>query len=147
MDNIKGDKMKKYYFYLIEDDFYDLFKGDNLKAFLELFFRKEESTYYVKQFDLFVKEMDVVKIGDILKEKFYSRRDFYVEKNVFYLNNFITSNDEKLTLFHNAIVIETDYEVSPFISTLADNFPDLVGIDVNNYKIDRIGLVSSIKIR
>ena len=60
------------------------------------------------------------------------------------MNNFITSNDEKLTLLHNAIVIETDYEISPFIRTLADNFPDLVGIDVNNYKIDRIGLVSSI---
>ena len=43
--------MKKYYFYLIEDDFYSLFKGDNLKAFLELFFRKEDSTYYEKQFD------------------------------------------------------------------------------------------------
>ena len=139
--------MKKYYFYLIEDDFYDLFKGDNLKAFLELFFRKEESTYYVKQFELFVKEIDVIEIGDTLREKFYSRKDFYVDKNTFYLNNFITSNDEKLTLFHNEIVIETDYEVSPFINTLADNFPDFVGIDVNNYKIDRIGLVSSTKIR
>lgn len=139
--------MKKYYFYLIEDDFYDLFKGDNLKAFLELFFRKEESTYYVKQFELFVKEIDVIEIGDILREKFDSRKDFYVDKNTFYLNNFITSNDEKLTLFHNEIVIETDYEVSPFINTLADNFPDFVGIDVNNYKIDRIGLVSSTKIR
>lgn len=139
--------MKKYYFYLIEDDFYDLFKGDNLKAFLELFFRKEESTYYVKQFELFVKEIDVIEIGDTLREKFYLRKDFYVDKNTFYLNNFITSNDEKLTLFHNEIVIETDYEVSPFINTLADNFPDFVGIDVNNYKIDRIGLVSSTKIR
>lgn len=139
--------MKKYYFYLIEDDFYDLFKGDNLKAFLELFFRKEESTYYVKQFELFVKEIDVIEIGDTLREKFCSRKDFYVDKNTFYLNNFITSNDEKLTLFHNEIVIETDYEVSPFINTLADNFPDFVGIDVNNYKIDRIGLVSSTKIR
>ena len=139
--------MKKYYFYLIEDDFYDLFKGDNLKAFLELFFRKEESTYYVKQFELFVKEIDVIEIGDTLREKFYSRKDFCVDKNTFYLNNFITSNDEKLTLFHNEIVIETDYEVSPFINTLADSFPDFVGIDVNNYKIDRIGLVSSTKIR
>ena len=124
-----------------------MFKGDNLKAFLELFFRKEESTYYVKQFELFVKEIDVIEIGDTLREKFYSRKDFYVDKNTFYLNNFITSNDEKLTLFHNEIVIETDYEVSPFINTLADNFPDFVGIDVNNYKIDRIGLVSSTKIR
>lgn len=144
MDNIIGDMMKKYYFYLIEDDFYNLFKGDNLKAFLELFFRKEESSFYVKQFDLFVKELDVLKIGDVLKNKFESRRDFFVDRNVFSLNNFITSNDEKLTLLHNAIVIETDYEISPFIRTLADNFPDLVGIDVNNYKIDRIGLVSSI---
>ena len=59
--------MKKYCFYLIEDDFYDLFKGDNLNAFLEMFFRKEESQYYSKQFDLFVKELDVVKIGDILR--------------------------------------------------------------------------------
>ena len=57
--------MKQYYFYLIEDEFYNLFKGDNLKAFLELFFRKEESSFYVIQFDLFVKELDVLKIGDV----------------------------------------------------------------------------------
>jgi hypothetical protein len=140
-------KMKKYFFYLVEDDFYDLFKGDNLKAFLEMFFRKEESTYYYKQFDLFVKEIDASKTSDILKSKFESRKDFFVEKNKFSLDNFITSNKEVLTIYHNCVVVETDYEVSPFINTLADNFPDMVGIDVNNYKIDRIGLVSSCKIR
>jgi len=139
--------MKKFYFYLIEDDFYDLFKGDNLKAFLEMFFRKEDSAYYTKQFDLFVKEIEVNKVSDVLQEKFECRKDFYVEKNKFYLDNFITSNKEVLTIFHNCIVVETDYEVSPFINTLADNFPDLVGIDVNNYKIERVGLVSLVKIR
>lgn len=137
-------EMKKYYFYLIEDDFYDLFKGDNLKAFLELFYRKEESTYYTKQFDLFVKEIDVNKVVDILNEKYSVRKDFYSEKNTFSLTNFITSNEEILRIYHNCIVVETDYEVSPFINTLADNFPDLIGIDINNYKIDMIGLVSSI---
>ena len=136
--------MKKYYFYLIEDDFYDLFKGDNLKAFLELFYRKEESTYYTKQFDLFVKEIDVNKVVDILNEKYSVRKDFYSENNTFSLTNFITSNEEILRIYHNCIVVETDYEVSPFINTLADNFPDLIGIDINNYKIDMIGLVSSI---
>ena len=139
--------MKKYYFYLIEDNFYGLFKGDNLKAFLEMFFRKEDSTYYTKQFEFFVKEIDVNKIGDLLKEKYSCRKDFYVEKNVFSLNNYITSNKETLIMNYNSIVVETDYEVSPFINTLADNFPELVGIDVNNYKIDRIGIVSSINIR
>ncbi len=138
--------MKRYCFYLIEDDFYDLFKGDNLKAFLELFFRKEDSSYYDKQFSLFVKELDVKKIDNILKEKFKDRKDFVVENNKYLLDNFLTSNQEILTLFHNEIVITSDYEVSPFINTLADNFPDLVGIDVNNYKIDRVGLVSSVKI-
>lgn len=135
--------MKKYYFYLIEDDFYDLFKGDNLKAFLELFYRKEESTYYTKQFDLFVKEIDVKKVRDIINNKYSDRNDFYFENNKYSLTNFITSNEETLKLFHNCLVVETDYEVSPFISTLADNFPDLIGIDINNYKIERIGLVSS----
>lgn len=134
--------MKKYCFYLIEDDFYDLFKGDNLNAFLEMFFRKEESQYYSKQFDLFVKELDVVKIGDILRERFDSRKDFFADKNVFSLDNFFTLNKEKLMIFHNFIIVETDYEISPFINAMADNFPDLVGIDINNYKIDRIGLVS-----
>lgn len=137
-------EMKKYYFYLIEDDFYDLFKGDNLKAFLELFYRKEESTYYTKQFDLFVKEIDVKKVRDIINNKYSDRNDFYFENNKYSLTNFITSNEETLKLFHNCLVVETDYEVSPFISTLADNFPDLIGIDINNYKIERIGLVSSI---
>lgn len=135
--------MKKYCFYLIEDDFYNLFKGDNLKAFLELFYRKEESSYYTKQFDMFVKELDMKKICDILNQKFSVRKDFRVDDNKFCLNNFITSNEETLRLFHNCIIIETDYEVSPFINTLADNFPDLIGIDINNYKIDRVGLVSS----
>ena len=139
--------MKKYFFYLIEDDFYDLFKGDNLKAFLELFFRKEDSTYYIKQFELFVKEIDACKVGDILKDKYACRNDFYVDKNVFSLNNYITSNKEILFINHNCLIVETDYEVSPFINTLADNFPELVGIDINNYKIDRIGLVSSNNIR
>lgn len=138
--------MKKYCFYLIEDDFYDLFKGDNLKAFLELFFRKEESAFYNKQFDLFVKELDVIKISEVLKEKFITRKDFYNEKNIFSLDNYITSNKETLVITYNCIIIETDYEISPFISTLSDNFPDLIGIDVNNYKIDRVGLVSSVKI-
>ncbi len=139
-------EMKKYYFYMIEDDFFSLFRGDNLNAFLEMFFRKEESSYYVKQFDLFVKELDVIKIDDILKNKFESRKDFVIDINKYVLDNFITSNKEILRLNHNSIEIETDYEVSPFIGTLSDNFPDLVCIDVNNYKIERIGLVSSLKI-
>ena len=139
--------MRKFCFYSIEDDFYSLFRGDNLKAFLEMFFRKEESTYYNTQFELFVKEIDVNKVSQILREKFETRKDFCVENNKFSLDNFITSNKEVLTIFHNCVVVETDYEVSPFINTLADNFPDLVGIDVNNYKIELIGLVSSIKIR
>lgn len=135
--------MKKYYFYLIEEDFYSLFKGDNLKAFLELFFRKEDSTYYEKQFNLFVKELDCNKISELLKEKYEDRKDFYYIDNKFTLDNFITSNKETLHLYNNYITVETDYEVSPFINTLGDNFPDLVVIDVNNYKIEIIGLVSS----
>jgi len=138
--------MKKYCFYMIEDDFYSLFRGDNLKAFLELFFRKEDSSYYEKQFNLFVKELDNKKISDVIEEKFECRKDFIVEDNKYVLDNFITSNKETMKLYHNCVMIETDYEVSPFISTLSDNFPDLVGIDVNNYKIERIGLVSSLKI-
>lgn len=138
--------MKKYCFYLIEDDFYSLFKGDNLKAFLELFFRKEDSSYYNKQFDFFVKELDTNKISNVLKDKFVCRKDFLIENNKYMLDNFITSNKEVLKLSYNCIEVETDYEVSPFINTLSDNFPDLVGIDVNNYKIERIGLVSSLKI-
>lgn len=138
--------MKKYYFYLIEDDFYDLFNGDNLKAFLELFFRKEESTYYDKQFNLFVKELDITNISNILKDKYSCRKDFVIEDNKFMLDNYITSNKEVLELSYNNIMIETDYEISPFINTLSDNFPDLIGIDVNNYKIERIGLVSLSKI-
>ena len=134
--------MRRYYFYLIEDDFYDLFKGDNLKAFLELFFRKEDSSYYEKQFSLFVKELDCNNISEKLKEKYSCRKDFVVENNTYILNNFITSNKETLRLYHNYIVVETDYEVSPFINTLSDNYPDLVAIDINNYKIERIGLVS-----
>ena len=139
--------MKKYCFYLIQDDFYDLFKGDNLKAFLELYFRKEESSYYNKQFDFFVKELEVKKIDGVLIDKFISRKDFVVEGNKYMLDNFITLNKEVLKLNYNNIEVETDYEVSPFINTLSDNFPDLVGIDINNYKIERIGLVSSLKIR
>lgn len=135
--------MKKYYFYLIEEDFYSLFKGDNLKAFLELFFRKEDSTYYEKQFNLFVKELDCNKISELLKEKYEDRKDFYYIDNKFTLDNFITSNKETLHLYNNYITVETDYEVSPFINTLGDNFPDLVVIDANNYKIEIIGLVSS----
>ncbi len=139
--------MRKYCFYMINNDFYDLFKGDNLKAFLEMFYRKEESCYYEKQFNLFVDELDVCKINDVLKNKYECRKDFYSDKNIFSLNNFITGNKEVLTLTYNCIAVETDYEVSPFINTLADNFPQLVGIDVNNYKIEIIGLVSSSNIR
>lgn len=135
--------MRKYCFYMIQDDFYGLFKGDNLKAFLELFYRKEESCYYEKQFQFFVKELDVRKINDILYEKFNCRKDFVRENNKYILDNFITSNKETLKLYHNYIIVETDYEVSPFINVLSDNFPDLVAIDVNNYKIEGIGLVSS----
>jgi len=138
--------MKKYCFYIIQDDFYSLFKGDNLKAFLELYFRREESSYYERQFEFFVKELNLLKIKDVLMEKYSCRKDFVIEKNKFILDNFITSNKEVLKLQHNYIELETDYEISPFLNTLSDNFPDLVGIDINNYKIERIGLVSSLKI-
>ena len=111
-----------------------------------MYFRKEESSYYNKQFDFFVKELDVNRIDDVLKEKFMCRKDFVVENNFYSLDNFITSNKEKLMVTHNCIRIETDYEISPFINTLSDNFPDLVAIDINNYKIERIGLVSFSKI-
>lgn len=134
--------MKRYYFYLIEDDFYSLFKGDNLKAFLELFYRKEDSTYYERQFSLFVKEIDNKKVNNLLVDKYNGRKDFVIENNKYMLDNFITSNKEILRLYHNYIYVETDYEVSPFITTLGDNFPDLVAIDINNYKIERVGLVS-----
>jgi len=138
--------MKKYCFYIIQDDFYSLFKGDNLKAFLELYFRREESSYYERQFEFFVKELNLLKIKDVLMEKYSCRKDFVIEKNKFILDNFITSNKEVLKLQHNYIELETDYEISPFLNTLSDNFPDLVGIDINNYKIERIGLVSSYKL-
>ena len=138
--------MKRYYFYLIEDDFYNLFKGDNLKAFLELFYRKEDSSFYEKQFSLFIKDIDNEKVNNLLIDKYNSRKDFVIEGNKYMLNNFITSNNEVLRLYHNYIYVETDYEVSPFIATLADNFPDLVAIDINNYKIERVGLVSLAKI-
>ena len=135
--------MKKYYFYMIQDDFYGLFKGDNLKAFLELFFRKEESCYYEKQFQFFIKELDIRKINDILCEKFNCRKDFVRESNKYILDNFITFNKETLKLYHDCIFVDTDNGVSHVINILSDNFPDLVGIDVNNYKIEGIGLVSS----
>lgn len=131
---------------MIEDDFYSLFKGDNLKAFLELFYRKEDSTYYDKQFSLFVKEIDSLKIDNIIRSKYEIRKDFVVADNKYVLDNFITSNKEIMKVNHNYIYVETDYEISPFINTLADNFPDLVCIDINNYKIERVGLVSSCKI-
>lgn len=139
--------MKKYYFYMIEEDFYDLFKGDNLKAFLELFFRKEENSYYTKQFGLFVKELDLNNIKEIISNKFSCRKDFCLENNKMTLDNYITSNKEIMVLHHNCIVVDSDYEVSPFINSLSDNFPDLVAIDVNNYKIERVGLVTSKEIR
>ena len=139
--------MKKYCFYLINDDFYSLFKGDNLNAFLEMYFRKEESSYYNKQFNFFVKEIDLNKVNDVLIHRFSSRKDFVIQNNKYTLNNFITSNNETLKVFHNYIEVETDYEVSPFIALLSDNFPGVVGIDINNYKIESVGLVSSIKIR
>jgi len=138
--------MKRYYFYLIEDDFYSLFRGDNLKAFLELFYRKEDSSYYEKQFSLFVKEIDNSIVNKIIRDKYECRKDFIIEDNKYMLDNFITSSKEIMKLYNNYIYVETDYEVSPFITTLADNFPDLVAIDVNNYKIERIGLVSLSKI-
>lgn len=140
-------KVKKYCFYWIREDFLNLFNGDNLNAFLELYFRKEESNYYKNQFDIFVKNLDMNIISDILKDKFLIRKDFIIEGNKYILNNYITSNKEILVLKHNCIEVTTDYEVSPFINTLSDNFPDLIEIDENNCKIGRIGLVSSSKIR
>lgn len=138
--------MKRYYFYLIEEDFYSLFKGDNLNAFLELFYRKEDSTYYEKQFSLFVKELDIVKIDSVIREKYECRKDFVFENNKYMLVNAITHNVESLQVNHNFMILETDYEYSPFLLMLSDYFPDLVYIDVNNYKIGSVGLVSSSKI-
>lgn len=132
---------------MIEEDFYDLFKGDNLKAFLEMFFRKEENSYYTRQFELFVKELDLNNIREMISDKFSCRKDFCIDNDKIMLDNYITSNKEIMVLSHNCIVVDTDYEVSPFINALADNFPDLIAIDINNYKIERVGLVSSSKFR
>lgn len=139
--------MKKYCFYALQDDFCNLFDGENLNAFLELYFRKDESNYFNKQFELFVRKVDFKLIDSILKKSFCVRKDFVAEGSKYVLDNFITSNKEVLRLKDHCIEVETDYEISPFINVLSDNFPDLIGIDVNNYKIDRIGLVSSLQIR
>ena len=85
---------------------------------------------------------DEKTLGENLR-KIRRFRNFADYNNKFILNNFITSNEEVMKLCDNHIIVETDYEISPFIGTLGEMFPDLVAIDVNNYKIARIGLVSS----
>ena len=92
-------------------------------------------------------DININQIIDVIDEKYSSRKDYRKEPNKIILRNFITSNNEILTYDKENICIETDYECSPFIKTLADYFPDLVCIDANKCKIDSIGLVSSINIR
>ncbi|HHU60286.1 TPA: sporulation inhibitor of replication protein SirA [bacterium] len=133
--------MKEYFLCQVNNNFANLFDDDNLKSLYELYLRSKEDIYYQKQFKTFLRNVDKESIKEIIDQKFKVRDDYKQEGDFYYLKNFITQNYEILDLKKNYMVIRTDYEVSPFLNTLSKNFPDLILIDINKYKIARLGLV------
>ena len=134
--------MKEYVFLRINNDFKDLFNSDNLNAFLELYYRRDESVFYKEQFKLFLTRNKNKEIINYLKGKLNNRNELVIENNVLKLSNDFNNTKEGLELNDNYLKVNGNFDKSIFGKYLCEYDSDFLMIDLNKSKIERLVLVN-----
>jgi len=133
--------MNKYVFLRINDKFKMFFKG-NYDAFLELYYRREESVFYKEQFKFFLVKNNVKEIMSYLIKTIGIRDELKVCKNKITLANRYLENKESVEIHDNYLLLTSSLEESVIRRYLLDYSSEFIIIDLNNSKIGRFALVN-----
>lgn len=134
--------MKEYVFLRINDKFRNFFLNENMSAFLELYFRREESVFYKEQFRLFLEKNKQKEMICYFKSKLSQRKGFYIENNKVNLVNEFNDNKESLELRDNYLILNGNFDKSVLSKYLCEYDSDFLVIDVDKNKIDRLILAN-----
>ena len=133
--------MNKYVFLRINDKFKMFFKG-NYEAFLELYYRREESVFYKEQFRLFLIKNNRKEIMDYLVKTIGIRDELKVGSNKITLANRYLENKEYIEIYDNYLLLTSDLDESVITRYLLEYSSEFIIIDLNNSKIGRFALVN-----
>ena len=122
--------MSKYVFLRINDKFRDFFKG-NKEAFLELYYRRDESVFYKEQFKMFLEKNNKKEIKDYLIKSLGIREDISLLNENKYDNN-----EDILETYDNYLLMNSVSKNSPFKRHLLEYDSNFIIIDLNNAKIE-----------
>ena len=127
--------MSKYVFLRINDKFRDFFKG-NKEAFLELYYRRNESVFYKEQFRLFLEKNNKKEIKEFLIKSLGIRDDVSLLNDKIIIENKYDNNKDVLEAYDNYLLIDSNSKNSPFKRHLLEYDSNFIVIDINNAKIE-----------
>ena len=127
--------MSKYVFLRINDKFRDFFKG-NKEAFLELYYRRDESVFYKEQFKMFLEKNNKKEIKDYLIKSLGIREDISLLNDKIILENKYDNNEDILETYDNYLIMNSVSKNSPFKRHLLEYDSNFIIIDLNNAKIE-----------
>ncbi|MBR3890825.1 MAG: sporulation inhibitor of replication protein SirA [Bacilli bacterium] len=127
--------MSKYVFLRINDKFRDFFKG-NKEAFLELYYRRDESVFYKEQFKMFLEKNNKKEIKDYLIKSLGIREDISLLNDKIILENKYDNNEDILETYDNYLLMNSVSKNSPFKRHLLEYDSNFIIIDLNNAKIE-----------
>ena len=127
--------MSKYVFLRINDKFRDFFKG-NKEAFLELYYRRDESVFYKEQFKMFLEKNNNKEIKDYLIKSLGIREDISLLNDKIILENKYDNNEDILETYDNYLLMNSVSKNSPFKRHLLEYDSNFIIIDLNNAKIE-----------
>lgn len=127
--------MGKYVFLRINDKFKTFFKG-NTDAFLELYYRRDESVFYKEQFKLFLEKNNKKEIKDHIVKSFGKCKDIKLSNDKIILENRYNATSDILEAYDNYLVVNSEVKNSPFKRHLLEYDSDFIIIDLNNAKIE-----------
>lgn len=139
--------MEKYTFYLINQRFKNIFRGELLKVFYSLELSKDENEVNSNQFNLFVEEINVTGVKNLIINKFSNHKNFSYVDRVFKLNNALTGEYEVLIIEAKSIILNHCTKNSNFLDFLALYYPNLIKIDHTNSNIMSMSLVKPLNLR
>jgi hypothetical protein len=127
--------MNKYVFLRINDRFKNFFKG-NKDAFLELYYRKEESVFYKEQFRMFLEKNNQKEITNYLIKSIGVREELSLSLNKIILENKYEDNKESLETYDNYLLVNSSNNDNLLKKYLLEYDSDFIVIDLNNSKIE-----------
>jgi hypothetical protein len=134
--------MKEYIFLRINENFRNLFFDDNLNAFLELYYRRDESVFYKEQFSFFLVKNKQKEIINYLKGKLNNRNELVIENSRILLTNNFNDSKEILELRDNYLLLKSDFNKSVFSKYLSEYDSDFLVIDINKRMIEKLAMVN-----